>query len=196
MSFSDLMSDALAGLLYRPTPLRANRDPVAVRVAKSPRVNDNRSVKSAKRSGADKGGVRRSGNTKRGKGPATTIPYKRHSRAASTAEPFHAGEVVTTTLNNPREKFWGALLSLTAAGISLRGMELASFDDALQTMVAGGSLSASVVFFPMHRVERIELDLPGDAIPSLSERFESRTGVRALEALSAVNRERDGRSGQ
>ena len=170
----------------------------AVRVAKWPSVNDNRSVNSAKRSGADKRGARRSGNTnsRQGKGPATTVSYKRHSRAANTAEPFHAGSVVTTTLNNPREKFWGALLSLTPAGISLRGMELASFDDALQTMVAGGSLSANVVFFPMHRVERIELDMTGDAIPSLSERFESRTGVRALEALSAVNREREGKPGQ
>ena len=32
------------------------------------------------------------------------------------------------------------------------------------------------VFFPMHRVERIELDARNGDIPSIGERFENRTG--------------------
>jgi hypothetical protein len=40
-----------------------------------------------------------------------------------------------------------------------------------------------MVFFPMHRVERMELDMPSGAIPSLSDRFTALTGVDPRIAL-------------
>ena len=39
------------------------------------------------------------------------------------------GCAVLITLHNPREKFWGALLELSGAGIVIRGIDLNSFDD-------------------------------------------------------------------
>jgi hypothetical protein len=91
--------------------------------------------------------------------------------------PFRPGIMVLVTLGNPREKFWGAILSLTPEGLSLCGVELASFDDLVSLVKDGEPFSPGVVFVPMHRVERMELDLPDGSIPSLSQRFASKTGL-------------------
>jgi hypothetical protein len=91
--------------------------------------------------------------------------------------PFRPGVMVLVTLGNPREKFWGAILSLTSQGLSLCGVELASFDDLVSLVKDGEPFSPGVVFVPMHRVERMELDLPDGSIPSLSQRFTSKTGL-------------------
>jgi len=90
--------------------------------------------------------------------------------------PFHRGAIVIVTLNTPREKFWGAILNLSNEGLSIRGVDLASFDDLVATIKAGASFTSGVVFFPMHRVERMELDLPESSILSLSQRFAQQTG--------------------
>ena len=93
------------------------------------------------------------------------------------------GAVVLATLNNTRETFWGAVLGLDPAGLSLRGVELSSFEDTTNMVIAGEPMSAATLFFPMHRVERIELDLPEGAIPSLSQRFTTRTGFDPADVL-------------
>ena len=90
--------------------------------------------------------------------------------------PFHPGAMVVLTLGNPREKFWGAILSLTPEGISLRGIELASFDDLVAMVKDGDAFAPGVIFFPMHRVDRMELDLADGNLPSLSQRFAAKTG--------------------
>jgi hypothetical protein len=90
--------------------------------------------------------------------------------------PFSPGALVVVTLSNPRDKFWGMILALAPEGLSVSGIELASVDD-LAGMVKGGDLfTPSVVFFPMHRIHRIELDLPYGDAPSLSQRFQAKTG--------------------
>jgi len=95
---------------------------------------------------------------------------------SQAAGPFRAGAIVIVTLANPREKFWGAILDLSAVGLSLRGVDLISFDDLLSQIKGGEVFTSGVVFFPMHRVERIELDLPESSILSLSQRFAQQTG--------------------
>ena len=90
--------------------------------------------------------------------------------------PFHPGAIVIVTLNSPREKFWGAILDLASEGLSVRGVDLISFDDLVSTIKAGDAFTSGVVFFPMHRVERMELDLPESSILSLSQRFAQQTG--------------------
>jgi hypothetical protein len=100
------------------------------------------------------------------------------------AGPFQSGAIVLVTLNNPREKLWGAILGLNPAGVSLHGIELSSFDEATSMVVSGEPLNAGALFFPMHRVERIQLDLPEGSIPSLSQRFTHRTGLTPGEALA------------
>ena len=90
--------------------------------------------------------------------------------------PFSKGAIVLVTLNTPREKFWGAVIDISPSGIAMRGIDLNSFEDFARLIKAGENADPASVFFPMHRVERMELDIRNGDIPSLSERFESRTG--------------------
>ncbi len=92
------------------------------------------------------------------------------------APPFSAGVLVLVTLNNPREKFWGAILDVSPSGVSLRGIDLNSFEDFAGLVRAGEPVTASAVFFPMHRLERMEADVRNGDIPSLRERFELKAG--------------------
>jgi hypothetical protein len=85
--------------------------------------------------------------------------------------------MVVVTLGNPRDKFWGMILALAPEGLSTTGIELASFEDFVVMVKDGESFSPTVVFFPMHRIERIELDLPDGSLPSLSQRFSTKTGL-------------------
>jgi len=89
---------------------------------------------------------------------------------------FKAGAVVLISLNSPREKFWGSILAVSAAGVSLRGIDLQSFEDFMRQIRAGEEVTPNAVFFPMHRVERMELDQRNGEIPSMQERFETKTG--------------------
>ncbi len=93
------------------------------------------------------------------------------------SNPFQPGTMAVVTLGNPREKLWGSVLAITPEGLTLCAVELASFEDLIAMVKEGEPIAPSVVFFPMHRVERMELDLPDGGIPSLSQRFTSKTGV-------------------
>jgi hypothetical protein len=95
---------------------------------------------------------------------------------------FAAGSMVLATLGSPREKFWGALLELSPLGLTLRGIDLQSFDDFARQLKCGEPVSPAVVFFPMHRLERVELDAPSGDLPSLAEQFRLKSG-RAVEAV-------------
>lgn len=98
--------------------------------------------------------------------------------------PFELGAIVIVTLSNPREKFWGMVLALAPEGLSLSGVELASFEDLTVMVKDGEPFSPAVVFFPMHRIERVELDLPDGSLPSLSQRFLAKTGLDPSVALA------------
>lgn len=115
-------------------------------------------------------------------------------RAAATHGPFYAGTMVLLALGDPREKFWGQLLALSEAGISLRGIDLESFDDSAAMIKAGEPFTPATVFFPMHRVERMELDVHAGGLPSLCERFRVQTGrdpVRLFGDVAATSGERE-----
>jgi hypothetical protein len=84
---------------------------------------------------------------------------------------------VVVSLHSPREKVWGIVLSIQPSGVTLRGIDLNSFDDWTRMVARGDeSMALSTVFFPMHRVERILLDEGAGDIQSLGEVFESRVG--------------------
>jgi hypothetical protein len=106
------------------------------------------------------------------------------SAAPKTRDPFLPGALVIVTLCNPREKFWGMILSLASEGLSLSGAELASFEDLAVMVRDGEPFTPAVVFFPMHRIERVELDLPDGSLPSLSQRFLAKTGLEPTVALT------------
>lgn len=120
--------------------------------------------------------------------PSDNLPME--TNPSSTAEigkpsePFVPGALVIATLGSPREKFWGMILNLASAGLSISGAELASFDDLAAMVRDGEPFTPAVVFFPTHRVERIELDLPDGDLPSLSQRFFSKTGLEPSAALA------------
>ncbi len=94
--------------------------------------------------------------------------------------------MVVVTLGNPRDKFWGMILSLAPEGLSLTGIELASFEDLVVMVKDGEPFTPAVVFFPMHRIERIEVDLPDGSLPSLSQRFLAKTGIHPAATLSTA----------
>ena len=90
---------------------------------------------------------------------------------------------MVVTLREPREKFWGAVLEITTAGIGVSGISLPAFDDFLRQVRDGEHAGPNIVFFPMLRVERIELDMGSADIPSLRQRFLAACGCPAESVL-------------
>jgi len=87
--------------------------------------------------------------------------------------------IVIVNLVNPKEKFWGVLLSLSAAGLTLRGINLDSFEDWVRQIVSREETSIDLVtmFFPLFRLERMFLDEPVGPIQSYSDHFTEVVGM-------------------
>ena len=118
--------------------------------------------------------------------PADNLAMEKIPATPFSKAPFAPGALVIATLSNPREKFWGMILVLAAEGLSLSGAELASFEDLAVMVRDGEPFTPAVVFFPMHRIERVELDLADGTLPSLSQRFLSKTGLEPSVALAPL----------
>lgn len=96
-----------------------------------------------------------------------------------------AGACVLVSLCEPREKFWGILDEINAAGVSLRGIDLNSYDELLRMLARGETgIYPATVFFPLRRIERILLDESNGFLPSLQAQFEERTGSLLASWLS------------
>ena len=95
--------------------------------------------------------------------------------------------IVVVTLHSPREKVWGEVTALHAAGVTVRCIDLNSFDDFVRQVrhPEGDRVGLPTVFFPMQRIERISLDEPSGSIPSMADLFESRVG-RSLKDYLAL----------
>jgi hypothetical protein len=93
--------------------------------------------------------------------------------------------IVIVSLSSPKEKIWGQLLALNSAGVTVRGIDLDSFDDFLRQLLdhEEATVGLATVFYPMHRVERIAQDEPSGSIPSLADRFRARIGLTVQEYL-------------
>jgi hypothetical protein len=94
--------------------------------------------------------------------------------------------IVVVSLHSPKEKLWGELLVINTAGITLRGIDLNSFDHFVN-QINGEEAECTglpTLFFPMMRVERIALDEPSGSIPSLSEVFARKIGRSLAEYLA------------
>lgn len=98
--------------------------------------------------------------------------------------------VVLLTLSNPRERYWGELVELNPAGVTMRAIELNSLEDFLSQINEhhGQPLPLPTSFFPMHRVERIAMDERIGEVPAIAERFRLRTGVAVEQYLSQFER--------
>jgi hypothetical protein len=93
--------------------------------------------------------------------------------------------IVIVSLVSPKEKIWGQLLLLESKGVTVRGIELDSFDDFMRQIVnqEDTTVGMTTVFYPMQRVERIASDEPSGSIPSLAERFHQKVGLTIQEYL-------------
>ena len=93
--------------------------------------------------------------------------------------------IVIVSLHAPKEKIWGRLLSLDAAGVTIQGIDLNGFDDWLRQVLEAepAMMLLTTIFYPMHRVERIAQDEPSGDIPSLAQRFRHRVGIPLVEYL-------------
>ena len=94
--------------------------------------------------------------------------------------------IVIVSLHSPREKIWGELVALNSAGITIRGIDINSFDDFIRQVVhpEGDRVGLPTLFFPMQRVERISLDEPSGSIPSLADLFQQKAGRTVKDYLA------------
>jgi hypothetical protein len=92
--------------------------------------------------------------------------------------PFSHGQLVVVILREPRERMWGRLLGVEAAGLVLRCLDLRVWEEVLSLVRRGEEeqVALGTRFFPMHRVETLYLDEPSSGVPSLGADFLQRTG--------------------
>ena len=88
------------------------------------------------------------------------------------------GSTIVVYLQGPKEKVWGVLVSLTPAGVVLRGIDLATFDDWMRQEARGEEelIGLTTVFYPMHRVVRMERDETVGPLTSYADRFAREVG--------------------
>ncbi len=96
-----------------------------------------------------------------------------------------AGDAVIVYLQLPKEKVWGLLVSLGTAGVVVRCIDLAAFDDWMRQEARGDEpyLGLSTVFYPMNRVERVERDQTTGPVVSYADRFAREVGRTVREVI-------------
>ena len=104
----------------------------------------------------------------------------------NTTRGIRAGEPVILVLHTPKEKCWGMLDEISAAGVFVRGLDLNAFDDWVAALAHKEPfIGLTGLFFPMWRVERILRDETSGGVASLSEQVERRTGRTINELLDS-----------
>jgi hypothetical protein len=95
-------------------------------------------------------------------------------------------EIVVVSLHSPKERLWGELVEISQAGVTMRGIDLGSFDDFVSQVLhpEGDRIGLPTLFFPMVRIERVALDEARGSIPPLSKVFERKVGRSLAEYLA------------
>jgi hypothetical protein len=103
-------------------------------------------------------------------------------------EGFEERALVIVNLINPKEKFFGVLRALSPAGVTMRAVNLDSFDDWIHQIARADESTIEMVtmFVPLSRVERIFLDEPAGVIKSYTQRFEEVVGKGVGEYLDRL----------
>ncbi len=96
----------------------------------------------------------------------------------TTGESMKEGDFVLVHLTGPTERFWGRLLRLFEAGVVLRGIEVGQievfkyqFHDSERTVFP------QTFFFPLRRVQKIDLDEAMDSLPSVIHAIKQISGL-------------------
>jgi hypothetical protein len=105
-------------------------------------------------------------------------------------EGFDKDALVIVNLVNPKEKFFGVLRSVSAAGVTMRAVNLDSFEDWMHQIARKEEPNIEMItmFVPLFRVERIFLDEPAGDVKSYGQRFETVVGRTVAEHLGAESR--------
>jgi len=98
---------------------------------------------------------------------------------------FDPGSILIAHLVNPTEKLWGVLHSLDSTGVTLRGINVESFEDWIAQVNRDEpqALGLATMFVPLFRVERIFLDEQVGQVDSYCQRFERRVGLKLQDYL-------------
>ena len=109
---------------------------------------------------------------------------------------FEEGTPAVLYLNDPREKFWGLVVSVSAAGVVIRGLRLDSFEDWMRQEARNDEELLGLVtsFYPLPRIERLEADQSVGSVVSYSQRFAEAVGRTVSQAVAARAAEREGKS--
>jgi hypothetical protein len=99
---------------------------------------------------------------------------------------MNPNSIVIASLHSPREKVWGILVDINPSGVTLRGIDINSFDHFVSEVnqLDAERIGLPTVFFPMARVERISLDESSGAIPSMAEIFRRKVGRSLFDYLA------------
>jgi len=102
-------------------------------------------------------------------------------------EGFEPNALIIVNLVNPKEKFFGVLKALSPAGVTVRAINLDSFEDWIHQIARDEepNLDLLTMFVPMFRLERIFLDEASGSIKSYTQRFEEVVGQNIREFLRA-----------
>ena len=89
------------------------------------------------------------------------------------------GSLVIINLHSPKEQFWGTLLSITPMGVTAKAININSFEDWVHQVAKGEEKTIDLImmFFPMHRVDRVFMDEDVGAVESMSSRFARLVGI-------------------
>ena len=87
--------------------------------------------------------------------------------------------IVVVSLHTPKEKVWGELVVINTAGVTVRGIDLNSFDHFIRQINEPDTERVGVptLFFPMTRIERITLDEPSARSPRWTKCFAAKSGA-------------------
>ncbi len=98
---------------------------------------------------------------------------------------MEAGTLVIVHLADPKEKYWGRLEDLGPAGLTVRGIEVALFDEWAREQLPGADkeLGLARIFFPLHRVEKVFEDARVGSVLAYHERFRQMVGRDVREVL-------------
>jgi histidinol-phosphate/aromatic aminotransferase/cobyric acid decarboxylase-like protein len=98
---------------------------------------------------------------------------------------LEVGTSVVLYLQSPKEKVFGLLLTLDPSGVTVRGLDLQTFDDWMRQEARDGDpeLGLATLFYPMHRVERVERDETIGQVPGYADRFAREVGQTIRQVL-------------
>lgn len=100
--------------------------------------------------------------------------------------PMKPGQFVIVHLIDPTERIWGQLLDLQTSGCTIRGIDVKQIETfKYQFNRKDRLVFPQTFFFPMRRIQKIDLDESIDNLPSVIASIEATTGLSAQEIIAS-----------